>query len=119
MVLVDSSVWIDHFRSENKKLVTLLLNDLVLVHPFVIGEIACGQVKNRKEIIGMLRRLSFANMASFEEILFYIEEHDLSRKGLGLVDVHLLASVKLSQAKLWSLDKALVHAATTLKVVFQ
>jgi len=107
MILVDTSVWIDHLRAPNKRLITLLLNNQVLIHPFVIGELACGNLKNRKEIFDLLQKLTQAVEASHEEILTFIENEKLYGKGLSLVDIHLLASTKLSKAKLWTLDKTL------------
>lgn len=111
MILVDTSVWIDHLRTSNKKLITLLLNNQVFIHPFVVGELACGNLKNRKEILDLLQKLPSISYTSFEEILIYIEQEKLYGKGLSLIDIHLLASSKLSKAKLWTLDKTLKQQA--------
>lgn len=112
MILVDTSVWIGHLRASSKKLVTLLLNDQVLTHPFVIGELACGNLKNRKEILELLQKLPPAPVVSHEEVLTYIEYEKLYGKGLSLIDVHLLASSRLSKAKLWTFDKTLRNCLT-------
>lgn len=116
MILVDSSVWISHLRASDKKLVTLLLNDQVLTHPYIIGEVACGRFKQRKEILDLLQKLPCAAGASFEEALTYLENEKLFGTGLGWVDIHLIASAKLSKAKLWTFDKKLLRQAQTLKI---
>ena len=118
MILVDTSVWIDHFRKNNKKLITLLLNDQVLIHPFIIGELACGHLKPRKEILDLLHKLPKVFSASHEEVLTYVETDKLHGKGLGFIDIHLLASAKLSKARLWTLDKILHRQAETLHIHF-
>lgn len=112
MILVDTSVWIDHLRKGSKKLTTLLLNDQVLTHPFIIGEVACGHLTHRKEILDLLQKLPKAFVASHEEIHSYLENEKLYGKGLGLIDIHLLASAKLSKAKLWTFDKTLFLQAS-------
>jgi predicted nucleic acid-binding protein len=119
MVLVDTSVWVDHFRQHSATLEELLHRGLVLVHPLVTGELACGNLKNRAEILNLLHVLPQAKMAGQEEILTFIEAHALQGKGLGLVDVHLLASALLSHAKLWTNDKALAGMATVLHAAFR
>ena len=107
MVLVDTSVWVDHLRSANAPLVSLLNQGLVAVHPFVSGELACGNLRNRKEILSLLQALPHVEKTSDEEILFYIEKNALSGKGLGLIDVHLLASAQLSDYLFWTKDQRL------------
>jgi len=116
MVLIDTSVWVDHFRRSSSELEELLLGDEVLIHPFVIGELACGQLKPRKEVLRLFNRLPHANLASWEEALFFLEHHKLYGTGLGYVDVHLLVAAKLSAANIWSLDKVLVQQAKTMKI---
>ncbi len=111
MVIVDTSVWISHLREGNNELVSLLNNGKVLCHPFIIGEIACGNLKNRTEIIRLLKSLSGAIVAEAEEILEFIEYKELMEKGLGYIDIHLLASALLSDARLWTLDKRLDNIA--------
>ena len=104
MVLVDTSVWVDHFRKANALLVSFLNQGLVAVHPFVNGELACGNLGNREEILSLLQALPQAEKISDDEILFYIEKNSLSGKGLGLIDVHLLASAQLSDYLFWTKD---------------
>lgn len=112
MNLVDTSVWIDHFRRGNPSLVAALEREDVLTHPFVIGEIACGELKKRREILGLLSALPGAVVASDEETLHFIERHRLMGKGIGYIDAHLLASVALTGgARLWTLDKRLAPLA--------
>ena len=107
MVLVDTSVWIDHLRKNDQHLQLLLIDGEVVCHPLVIGELVCGNLKNRKEIIGLLQALPMAPEIDFEEYLYFVEEHNLFGKGIGYIDIQLLASAKLSQTSLWTLDKRL------------
>lgn len=109
MILVDTSVWIDHFRRGNATLVTALEREDVLTHPFVVGELACGELKKRREVLDLLSALPAAVVASDEETLHFIETHRLMGKGIGYIDAHLLAAVALTEdALLWTLDKRLV-----------
>jgi predicted nucleic acid-binding protein len=112
VILVDTSVWIDHFRRGNRALVEALEREDVLTHPFVIGEIACGELKRRREILELLAALPSAIVASDDEAMGLIERRRLMGKGLGYVDVHLLASAALTHgARLWTLDKRLAPFA--------
>lgn len=111
MTLVDTSVWVDHLRSGNRTLVSLLEHDEVLTHPFVIGELACGHLRRRREILGLLNALPKAAVADHEEVLVLVEDHRLSGRGIGWVDAHLLASSRLSGARLITLDAPLLRAA--------
>src|ERR1700692_232875 len=95
MILVDTSVWIDHFRRAEPRLVAALDREDVLVHPFVIGEIACGDLRNRRVIVALLRRLPEVPRTTDDEALAFIERRSLSGRGIGFVDVHLLASIVL------------------------
>lgn len=119
MVLVDTSVWVTHFRFGNSRLKTLLKNGKVACHPFVVGELACGSLQNREEILSLLRMLPSATQAEHEEVLHFIESHRLMGLGLGYVDVHLLASSLLSGIPLWTEDQQLRKAALKLKVCFK
>ena len=92
MVLVDTSVWIDHFRKKGRRLSDLLEQEEVLLHSFVIGELACGNLQNRKEIISLLHALPLATKADDDEVLIFLERHAIMGRGVGLIDVHLLAS---------------------------
>ena len=115
MILVDTSVWIDHFRKGNGLLNSLLLNAAVLVHPFVIGELACGNLRNRNKILNLLGDLPASRVADDKEVLFFIEHNDLMGRGIGYVDAHLLASVSLSSpSRLWTVDRKLNDAAAGL-----
>ena len=108
MILVDTSVWIDHLHRSIPPLVQALEREEVLTHPFVIGEIACGELKNRQEVLTLLSALPSAVVATDEEVLRLIERHRMMRKGLGYIDVHLIASVMLTEsAQLLTRDKRL------------
>lgn len=119
MILVDTSIWVDHFRRGSAALETLLEKEEVVGHPFVIGELACGNLSRRKEILELLQALPQAAVASHGEIMQFIDFHRLMGAGLGLVDVHLLASARLSSAVLWTGDRTLMRAAEKLSVYFQ
>lgn len=117
MILVDTSVWIGHLRSEDRKLTTLLNRDQVLIHPVVVGELACGNLRNRKEIMALLGGLPRILVADDDEVLFFIERHQLMGSGIGYVDVHLLAATALTQsARLWTHDPRLAQVATELNL---
>ena len=115
MVLVDTSVWVFHLREAHNGLVELLNNGEVVCHPFIIGELACGNLKNRTSIISLLEALPMAFTVGYEEVLAFIEARRLMGKGLGYVDVHLLAAALLTGVFLWTLDKRLGKAAEELQ----
>ncbi len=120
MILVDTSVWADHFRSSDKRLVGLLGTDSVLCHPFVIGELALGNLRGRGATIDALQALPSAISATNRELLDFIEMQGLSGSGVGLVDAHLLASVKLTPgASLWTRDRRLAAVADRLDIEFR
>jgi predicted nucleic acid-binding protein len=119
MILVDTSVWIDHFRNGNKILSDLLVNGDVYTHPFVVGELACGNLKNRKNILSLFSNLSSVYVADNQEALHFIEKNHLMGKGLGLIDIHLLASCIISDALLWTLDKRLAAAAHQMRLEYK
>ncbi len=116
MILADTSVWIDHFRLGNKRLHSLLDTGDIVCHPFVVGELTCGNLGNREEILTLLKVLPAAVEAKNEEVLAFIERHRLDGTGLGWVDVHLLASAKLTKCSLWTLDRSLHRFARGLEV---
>ena len=116
MILIDTSVWVDHLRVADRHLADLLLDDAVLCHPFVVGELACGGLRNRAEILGLLRSLPQAPVVDHEEVLAFVEAHALTRGGLGWIDVHLLASATLSRARFLTRDHRLAQAARRLGV---
>lgn len=108
MILVDTSVWVDHLRSGDRKLAEYLDRGHVLAHPFVIGELALGVLRDRDGILWNLRSLPQASVAADLEILDFIERHQIAGRGIGYVDVHLLAALRLtSDAFLWTRDKRL------------
>jgi predicted nucleic acid-binding protein len=116
MVLVDTSVWINHLRNSDRHLEKLLLNGEVACHPHIIGEFACGNIKNRQEIISLLQALPQSPTINFEEYLYFIEQNQLHGKGIGFVDIHLLASAQLGQMPLWTADKRLKAACGGLSI---
>ena len=118
MVLVDTSVWVAHFREGNDRLVTALDKGEVVSHPFIIGELACGNLKNRREILGLLQSLPRAASVSDEELMRFIELRRLMGVGLGYIDVHLLASALISGVPLWSFDRTLNRTAEKLNIVY-
>lgn len=107
MVLVDTSVWVDHLRGGHVGLKTLLNEGDVACHPFVIGELACGGLKNRNEILSLLQALPVSIVANHEEVMGFISDHRLMNRGIGYIDVHLLASALLTAIPIWTLDKQL------------
>jgi hypothetical protein len=119
MVLVDTSIWIAHLRNGNRQLERLLMDTEVICHPFIIGELACGNINNRDEILSLLKSLPLAPVLEFDEFLFFIEENQLMRIGIGFVDVHILASAKLAGTLLWTADKKLNLAATNLALNYK
>jgi predicted nucleic acid-binding protein len=118
MVLVDTSVWISHFRMGEPELRALLEEGKVVCHPFIIGELACGNIVNRKEILKLLQALPQALVASHEEVMRFVEMHRFMGAGLGCIDVHLLASARLTAAPLWTMDAELRGAAEKLGIAF-
>lgn len=117
MILVDTSIWAGHFRQTDPTLMGLLDVGLVLTHPMVTGELACGNLPRRAEVLELLRELPAAPPATDEEALLLIEERRLMGRGIGYVDVHLLASALLAgDASLWTADARLAAAAGSLGV---
>ena len=117
MVLVDSSVWVGHFHRRNARLADLLDAGEVLMHSLVIGELACGNLTARRTTLELLHLLPKAVEASAGEVLALIERGRLAGTGLGIVDAHLLAAARLSDATLWTHDKALERAAERLRTM--
>jgi predicted nucleic acid-binding protein len=119
VILADTSVWIDHLRTGVPMLVALLENGRVLVHPFVLGELACGNLRNRHEVLDLLGNLPSAPVASDAEALEFIERRSLMGRGIGYIDVHLLAAVVLADdARLWTRDRRLAVVADELNRSF-
>ncbi len=119
MILVDTSVWVDHLRSGSEALTAALMAGRVLAHPFVIGELACGTLQNRREVLDLLGRLPSVPTATHAEALAFIERRALMGRGIGFIDVHLLASVALAApAHLWTRDRRLAAIATELDLAY-
>jgi predicted nucleic acid-binding protein len=117
-ILVDTSVWVDFLRQGERELTHLLDQDHVEMHPFVIGELACGALPDRAVLLEELRRLPRTVIVQDDEAIAFLELHRFHGQGLGWIDVHLLASAMVSGARLWSRDKALAGAAEKLKIAF-
>ena len=116
MILVDTSVWISHFRNSDPRLVALLDATRVLTHPYVIGELALGNLQQRDEILEALDNLPTAKVASDREVFAMIDKQHLAGSGIGWVDAHLLAAALLSDAPIWTTDRNLAAAATRLEL---
>ena len=111
MILVDTSIWIDHLRNGNPALVGLLQNEAVCIHDFVIGELACCNLRNRAEVLGLLQSLPRLAAATEDETLFFIEQQNLMGRGIGYIDAHLLAAAVIRGATIWTRDKRLMAVA--------
>ena len=111
MILADTSVWIAHFRHGEPKPAERLFDGTILMHPWILGELACGNLKNRRAVLSDLNALPFVEVASEAEVLTLLEEHKLWGRGIGCFDVHILASALLSGSQLWTLDKRLAGVA--------
>ncbi len=115
MILVDTSIWIDHLRSGDSALKTLLEAGRIWTHPFVIGELACGNLSQRETVLSLLEDLPHVKAATDEETLFFIKTNALMGRGIGYVDAHLLAAAALTgPIKLWTRDKRLRAVAESL-----
>lgn len=118
MILVDTSIWIDHLRSGNESLATLLQGELVCIHPWIIGELACGNLTNRTELLELLGALPRLTPASDDETLLFIEKRQLMGRGIGYVDMHLLAACIIHSARLWTRDRRLTQVAADLGLAY-
>lgn len=119
MILVDTSIWIDHLRQSDPILVDALESGRVLMHPFVIGELACGCLANRAEVLDLLAELPAATVATDPETRHFIDLHRLMGRGIGYIDAHLLAATALSgEARLWTRDKRLAAIAADLRLAW-
>lgn len=120
MILVDTSVWVGHLRSGNSTLASELRAGRVLEHPFVIGELACGTLRNRREVLDLLGRLPSVPTATHAEAFDFVERRALMGRGIGFVDVHLLASAALAvPARLWTRDRRLAAVAIELDLAWE
>ncbi len=111
MILVDTSVWVEHLRHGLPRLATHLQEWEVLIHPWVIGELACGNLRNRSQVLELMQGLPAATVASDAEVLLLIERDRLMGLGIGYMDAHLLASARLSHCRLWTQDRRLAAVA--------
>ena len=118
MVLVDTSVWVSHLRLGSSRLQKLLQEGRVASHPCIIGELACGNISNRTEIISLMQSLPMLDAVEHEELLLFIEHNKMMGAGLGFVDVHLLAAAMLAGIPLWTQDKKLKQAFSRLSIDF-
>ncbi|MGK9171223.1 type II toxin-antitoxin system VapC family toxin [Inquilinus limosus] len=119
MILIDTSVWVDHLRAGDEKVAALLDASRVLAHPFVIGELALGHLRQRQTILSALQDLPQAAVATDAEVLTFIERYALAGSGIGYVDVHLLAATRLtSGSALWTRDKRLSGVAERLSLAW-
>lgn len=116
MILVDTSVWIDHLKRGSNRLSDLLDQGRVLIHPFIIGELACGNLKNRDEILSLFSALPVAHMAEHPEVMQLVNSYSLYGLGLGWIDMHLLASALLTHCNMWTKDRRLVHGAAAVGI---
>ena len=115
MILADTSVWIEHLHHREPRLAAALEWQSVSIHPFVIGELACGTLRNRGLVLGLLNQLPQAPIATHAEAVAFIDARELMGRGIGWVDVHLLASAALSAGmRLWTLDRRLAEVADEL-----
>jgi hypothetical protein len=120
MILVDTSVWVDHLRNNTPALVRLLEQNRVLMHPMVLGELACGNLQNRQPLLQLWQQLQPSPTVTHEEALYFIEQHQLMGKGIGYIDAHLLASVVLATGTtLWTRDKRLARIAAGLQCAWK
>jgi predicted nucleic acid-binding protein len=120
MILVDTSIWIDHIRKSDAALAAALEAGEVLMHPFVLGELACGHLKNRTEVLRLLAELPASPAATNAEALYFIESKQLMGRGIGYIDVHLLAATALAgSAQLWTRDLRLHSAAVELGMAYK
>lgn len=118
MILADTSIWIDHLRNSDEMLIDMLRSCQVATHPFIIGEISLGNLKNRGDILRFLHDLPKANVANNDEVSAFIENNSLYGAGIGYIDAHLLASSLISSKKLWTRDKKLNEIAKKLGIAY-
>lgn len=118
MVLVDTSIWVAHLREGSSRLEALLRNAQAVRHDFIVGELACGNLRNRKEILSLLQALPCAPTVEPAELLNFIERQSLMGAGVGFVDAHLLASAQLARLFLWTTDAPLRRAAEKLRLAY-
>ena len=118
MILLDTSVWVDHLRRGDSLAIQVLESGQAGAHAFVTGELACGNLKSRARVIDLLKALPQLALATDDEVLYFIERHRLMGRGIGYVDAHLLAAVAIGGAQLWTRDRRLREIATELGVAY-
>lgn len=118
MILVDTSVWVDHLRRGDSRLIDLLAGHRVACHQFVVGEIACGRLRNRRDVLSLLASLPPAPVLSHAEALALLEARELAGTGIGWIDVHLLGAALLGRHRLWTRDRQLGRVAARVGVAF-
>jgi len=119
VILVDTSIWVDHLRTGDDNLATALERGLVLAHPFVLGELACGRMRDRDKVLGLLGSLPSSPVVTDDEAIQYIDFHELMGRGIGFIDVHLLASTALAEGmRLWTRDRRLAEVAAELGLAY-
>jgi len=118
MILLDTSVWVDHLRRGDSQVVTLLESGQAAAHAFVIGELACANLKSRAQVVDLLRGLPQLALAADDEVLYFIDKHKLMGRGIGYVDVHLLAAAAIGGSLLWTRDKPLRVIASELGIAY-
>ena len=118
MILLDTSVWIDHLRRSDRTVVQILESGFAAVHPFVIGELACGNLRSRAEVLGLLQSMPMIGTVTDDEVLHLIESRHLMGQGIGYVDAHLLAATTIDGALLWTRDRRLRDFATSLNIAY-
>jgi predicted nucleic acid-binding protein len=118
MILVDTSVWIDHLHNANEGLKELLLSNQVCIHPYILGELSCGNISNRNEVLSLFRALPIIDAALDEQVFAFIEERKLYGKGLGFIDVHILASALIHHLYVWTNDKSLQRVIREFGISF-
>lgn len=119
MILVDTSVWVDYLRGADDALAAMLEHTVVLMHPMIIGELACGNLQNREQLLTLWRNLPSIVTATNDEAIYFLEQHRLMGRGIGFIDVHLLAAVALhGDTSLWTQDQRLARLADELGLGF-
>jgi predicted nucleic acid-binding protein len=116
MILADTSVWIDYFREDLPELGERLRRGNVVMHPFVVGELACGNFSKREETLELLQQLRSVTVAEHDEVMTFIRAQRLYGRGIGYVDLHLLAAATVERCHLWTLDKRLNAVATNMGI---
>ena len=118
MILADTSIWVDHLRSKgDPHLIALLQQNAVWIHPWIVGEIACGYLAHRATVLRELQKLPQISVARDHEVLFLIERHRLMGRGIGYIDAHLLTAAAAQGVRLWTRDKRLLTVAAGLRIL--